>query len=121
MSEGIIKQSDAKAASFLTERQAKLGVELVTDLIKSAIKASEPITQEAIMECYWQFRSRGGTSKVFLNKWEYNSGNYKKEVNKEEFKSDWRVKNNSFTWFRANLGSAIIHGKLLVVPIIEIE
>ena len=120
----IIKHQELKPVPFtggLVKLEAQ--TELVLKLLSNAIKEDRPITKEDIIDCYLDFIFYGDRKTVYRSgldssKW----GGHNGVFTREELKTDrqWYCERLSMNWFRLHLGSAILKGKLLAIPIIEI-
>lgn len=111
-----------KPASFIYDGKYRRGVELVTSLIKKSIEENKAIEKEDILDLYWLFKSHGGTKAVFIHNYDRAKGAWEWiKATRENFGDNYRIRENAPNWFKNNLGSAIIQGKLLVIPIINIE
>ena len=116
----IARLEDVKPASFtVTKEQEYPQVKVVIDLLVSATKEQRAITKEDIVRVYANFKCRKtGT----YSRWEWKNGVWANHPNTpEELIKDWRIQYHSITWFKNVLGMAIIRGKLLVIPIIDLD
>lgn len=126
MDNQLNKLSNARAVSFIDKARSTPQETIIIDLIKLSIENNKPITQDEIIEAYvtWKEAKDGILiEKTYLH---HNPGSYhisweKKEITRNEFAALWATKIQARTWFKSNLTGAIIKGKLLVIPIIEIE
>jgi hypothetical protein len=90
-------------------------------LIKKKISEGHPITQNDILETYLDFIFKDtdhAERTVYKNHvWG------KHPVTRSEYKesSTYSLPRQAAEWFKKNLGAAIIAGKLLAIPVIEIE
>jgi hypothetical protein len=107
-------------ASFVGSGRNKPQVQLVINLIKRKIKDEQPIQSEDIIDTYTYWRINHSRSKLTLSTFIPPSWRIV-EYSAEDFKKQHSVKALSLQWFKNNLASAIIDGKLLVIPIIDIE
>ena len=111
----LIKQYNA--VSFIDGRSRKgaESVQLVIELLCKSVIEGIAITREDIKELYWIYRSKGKDSARFEVSWfKY------EEVSKGAFMADWRTERNALGWFKNNLANAILQGKILILPIINI-
>lgn len=117
-------QKQAPVASFISNLKYRNSVMLVTEMIKQAIQADKAITRDDIKHLYWIFKSANNTKPVFIDVIEGGPQGGRwivKEVDEQEFVDYFRTKENSHNWFKNNLGAAVIYGKLLVLPVIQID
>jgi hypothetical protein len=114
----IEKIPNITAASF--ERKLNKitdGQKRILNLLNENIKSGEPITMNQIIDIYFQTVSdNGDTIRI-----RYNLGWEQKTYCKYADKNDPEIRIKAINWFKNNLGSCIIKGRLLAIPIIEIE
>lgn len=108
------------AASFVAKPRNKPQVQLVIDLIKNKIQANEKIGLEDIIDIYTEWRIKCTRSKLTLQLFVYPTWRLV-DHSSEGFKQQPSVKVLAQQWFKNNLAAAIINGKLLVIPVIDIE
>lgn len=134
MNNELSKQSDIKAVSFKANTRTTPQIQLVIGLIKESIEKSKPITKDDIIDIYiqWRLTTR---NKLTLQKLSHTESRYNEywkkfmdygvyklyEVSAEEYAKSYHAGILARQWFKGNLASAIIRGKLLVIPVIEIE
>lgn len=128
MTVALIKPSNIQPASFLRSVSAKkrydLQTNLVIKLLQKSIEAKSPVTLNDIIDCYLDFVFRNGSS---VERSSYRVTNWQERdrrqyFTREELKAKkWYIEDESLNWFKKNLGAAIIKGKILAIPIIEIE
>ena len=121
----IAVQSDLQAASFSSGlTKAELQIKLVFKLLSYSIKEKKAITKNDIIECYLDYIFHGDEDIIYrkaLDWKQYNpdmTGNVTRYTIRE--KHNWYCERSALEWFKKNLGAAILKGKLLVIPIIEI-
>jgi hypothetical protein len=118
-------QRQLSAASFKNNDRSTKQVDLIVDLLTNSIKENRQITIEDIIETFLVWKEQVG-KKLILAQWnsgyqERNEHHYKyKEVSKKEFAQHWETKQKARNWFKTNLGAAIIRGKILAIPVIDI-
>lgn len=91
------------------------GQELILKLLKNSIEKGIAITTDDIVDCYFRcvskdgetVRVRGGFSSPYF---------FCNNVGKD----NQQVRARAIYWFKTNLGSCIIKGRLLAIPIIDI-
>lgn len=121
----VQKISDLKPISFGTDiRFMPPGVKHIVVLLTNSIKNSTQITRTDILNCYVDFVLETKcklTKEVYVGR---NEAGYSVwdtlEITKEEWCNLYGKKTQSLTWFQSNLGRAIVRGKILAIPIIEI-
>lgn len=134
MDTNITRQSDIKAVSFSGSSRLTIQIKLVVDLIKSSIDKNSPITKEDITSIYidWRIAAKKGLTKQVISHYESRFNEYHgkyfdhavwkhTEATREGFTAQWDTQYLARQWFKNNLAAAIIKGKLLVIPIIDIE
>lgn len=119
----LAKSNQLNAASFDSMKRGWLAVDMIINLLKTAIKEERKVTIDDIVNAYADYRikrnlgllawvrSGTGTHGRFLNK---------AKMEKEKWVESIYNKRDARTWFMKGLGAAIIEGKILAVPIIDI-
>lgn len=92
------------------------GQSLLMNLLKDAIEQKKPVTRDDIAECYIKSVAPSGSKTM----WVWDNGKYTHAFVPLK-KDSWSVKTKSIQWFKLNLGSCILKGKLLAIPVIEID
>ena len=115
--------NDISVASFAlrSNRKGVKTAELIIALINKSIEEQAAITREDIHRLYWLYKTDNETAPMQEQR-EFVSGEGWKNVvfDRESFINHWRMQRNAIGWFKAGLSSAILEGKLLVLPIIQI-
>jgi len=123
----LAKNTEIRAVSFSANTRNTPQIQLVIKLIKSSIADSRPITIDDIIATYiaWRLKYSGKklTKEIYVgNKGGHWRENYAHvEVETEEYAKLYGTKLLARQWFKSNLASAIIKGRLLVIPVIDIE
>lgn len=113
-------------ASFKNNDRSTRQVDLIVQLLADSIRNNKQITIDDIIETFLTWKKEVG-KKLILHEWnsgyqERNEYHYKfREVSKEEFAAHWETKQKARNWFKNNLGAAIIRGKILAIPVIDIN
>lgn len=118
MDNELIRQSDIKPVAFndIMVNRPRFSGHYLLKLLKDKMEAGQPITRDDISETYIKTCSKDGvTIRIRYNL------HFGKTNAIQADKSHPIVKQRALAWFKLNLGAAIIKGKLLVIPIIEIE
>lgn len=84
-------------------------------LLSEHLKNGQPITRDDIAECYIKSIAPNGK-----RTWVYKDGRYQ-HVHVFFKKDMWSVRTKSIMWFKQNLGSCIIKGKILAIPVIDVK
>lgn len=119
----LAKSTECNAVSFEGKTAHTPATKLVVELIANRVKEQQPITSDDIINLYidWKITTK---QELRTYVW-YGYNNIPREayisVGVDEYRKYYRVKNLSRAWFKNNLANAIIRGKLLVIPIIEID
>lgn len=119
---GVSKIGLQGVASFSVRRtRASATAELIIALIERSVREQLAITRDDIYILYWLYKTENETKSLPPTR-EFVSGKGWSDINfdKEAFINHWRFQRNSISWFKNGLSSAILEGKLLVLPIIEI-
>lgn len=119
----IIKPSDCGVASFdEAKNKSTFQIDCILKLLTDSIAANRVIGVDDIRNShaewcvkYAQWRSGSGW---FIRNGEKVWGRAK---TKEEWLESYCSKYRSIPWFRSHIGHAILKGKLLVLPVINIE
>lgn len=127
MTSEIIKNQDLRAASFLPLKKTHIQVEIIVNLLVNSIKNEKPITEKDIISAYIDWRIAHGKKliKRIYNGWEWKLNGHNGEwtyfeVSKDEFAELYKTPGLARHWFKVNLGAAIIQGKILAIPVIEL-
>jgi hypothetical protein len=119
----IIKQSDLQPASFVSNsREDSLQIKLILRLIKTSIANSTPITVDDIRLLHAEYALttlRNGVG------WDWfvdpdGEKRWRRAKTVEEFFKSHSRPYISIHWFKANLGAAILKGRILAIPVIDI-
>lgn len=111
----LIPQYNAVSFINTTKRKGEDSVNLVLQLLCTSIADGIAISRDDIKNLYWIFRSKGEqTARVETRAY------YFEQLSYDQFMSDWRTERNAMGWFKTNLANAILQGKLLVLPVINI-
>lgn len=120
----IIKHTELKAASF-HNGIVKLDVQvsLIIKLLMTSINENKALSKEDIINCYLDFSFRDGRETIYrkgldTSNWGGRNGIVTKDYLKNEI--PLYTEHLALDWFRKHLGSAILKGKLLAIPIIEL-
>lgn len=126
----ITRRSDVKAVSFSANNRITPQIKLVIALIKQSIERNKPISKEDIINTYCDYREMHPYAPhrrlpiFYKEEWKYSNNSRivsYKEISRAEYATTYTARLNAMQWFKGNLAAAIIKGKLLVIPIIEIE
>lgn len=119
--ESAIAKKPIQTVSFDTgANKSTLSVRLVLELIKDSLENKKPITIEDIRMAYARYAmtvKRCGTGEYYSRE----KGKYVFCKTIDEWYSRYAYKEKAINWFRGNLGSAILKGKLMVIPVIDLE
>lgn len=118
--------------STLQIAKLNLGQHTLLTAITSAVNNRKPLTFDDILDCYCRGVRRIYQREVY-NYIDISPNNWRKEFDRyEEFDIKTEYKKNSALWtytlrplvkqwFVNNIGTLVIKGKLLVLPVIEID
>lgn len=120
----VSKISELKPASFegkdrLTREQRKL-----LELLKEKIHSNLPITRNDILEFYITNIKKSPTYKNYARKWDAQYRGYSTDFNDYDirfWKDKYGIMTLALQWFKNNLGAVIIKGKVLIIPVIELN
>lgn len=120
----IVQHSELKPASFQNgSDRTYLQTKIIVDLLKRGVEEQRMLTRDDIIKCYVDFAQRDN-KKLMVWRWK-DSGdgwrNHHVELSPEEYANEWLVRQRAITWFKQNLGAAIMKGKVLAIPIIDID
>ena len=109
-------------ASFIVRKPKVIkSAELVIDLIIKSVAEHSAITRDDIIILYWLYKTDCETKDMPATDDFFTGEGWKKvSMDKQTFINHWRMQRNAISWFKAALSSAILEGKLLVLPIIKI-
>ncbi len=109
------------AVSFATEGpKITYAQHKIIEFIKEKIQAKEPITRYDILILYCETYTQNKDRTIRLYCWYKNEFGWHNKVPFIHAITTYEIKNKAIGWFKTNLGSAIVKGKLMVIPIIEI-
>lgn len=98
-----------------------LQITLIVRLLTDCLKNKTPITITKVMDTYaeWQATAK---SHIYCMRAVHENGETKhiRIKTKEDYLKYYVNPFNSRGWFKMNLGAAILKGKILAIPIIEI-
>jgi hypothetical protein len=118
------KISNIQPASFVpNNREDSLQIKLIVQLLKSSIEQGKSITLEDIRFAHAEYamtakRNASGYG-IFMD--EDGEKRYRRAKSKEEWFSSHCYPSLSVTWFKNNLGAAILKGRILAIPVIELD
>jgi hypothetical protein len=117
MENSVENISSIQPASF-ARRWDKIsdGQDKILRLLQKRIEENKPITTEDIVDCYFATTSKDGLTVRVRGNFSYDSF-FCHDVPK----TNGTARNRAIIWFKQNLGSCIIKGRLLAIPIIEID
>lgn len=116
----IAKNSELNPVNFDNSfNDLTKGQTLLLQLLVNKLETKTPITKEDIETCYIQSVSNNGIKKIFTLESNGIGGYHYRNID-TDLKTHWATKSKSLQWFKMNLGSCILKGKLLVIPVIEI-
>lgn len=120
---GVTKVLNFKPAFFNADvKPETLQVNLIIGLLKRSIENGTPITVNDIRMIHAEYAFKSYRNGCGWN-W-YKNADGEKEWRRaktvEEYFDGYCYEYKSLMWFKNNLGSAIIKGKILAIPIIEI-
>jgi hypothetical protein len=124
----IAKASGMSAVSFENRNRDTPQIKLIVNLIKRFATEQRPITAKDIIDTYMTWRTEYKNYNKFYKSqyvgYDSLSGRCKylhTEISAEEYKEGYEVKALSKTWFKNNLAAAIIKGRLMVLPLIDLD
>jgi hypothetical protein len=117
------KISDFQAANFQANtKEDTLQVKLVIKLLTDSIKTNTIITLDDIKDIHAEYvmaSKRNGTGYGWFID-DDGKKSWRRAKSKEEWKSSHCYDSLSLTWFKNNLGQAILKGRLLAIPVIQL-
>lgn len=129
---GIILQSDLKPVSFEKTRELTKGQRAIVNILIKKAGSGEMLRREDIAELYTTIEQRiyykfQGYDVVDHHPLDSRYGKEKQRVEKYEsiiltkdnIRNYWRCMNRAMQWFKNNLATCIIKGKILAIPVIE--
>lgn len=122
MDSNIQRKIDVSPASFIGIERTSWNTKCILNLLNTHIKENKVITKTDICKCYvtcifkgcplYEKREYDYTLKMYKTKI-YTYENYLNYINRPYFN------NSALQWFKTNLGSAIMKGKILAIPVID--
>lgn len=125
---GIQKISDLKPASFESKRGLTKAQEELIKLLIASAKEQRIVTMDEVLEIWVKYVKKGwdrpGTYSLLVRVGEGYNFEYERVSLKVACeRNNWvksEIKRWAAQWLKLNLGSCIIKGKILAIPIIEI-
>jgi hypothetical protein len=124
----ISRSTPLSAVSFETKNRVTPQINLVVGLIKKCVAEQRPITTNDIINIYVEWRQKHRWDNKFYTKtWQGWSGPtyvgkyHYTQITADEYKNEEDARHLSRIWFKNNLAAAVIKGKLLVLPIIDLD
>lgn len=119
----VSKISNAVPSSFespsirLTPQQSQLLI-----FLKDKVHSNSQITRDDILDFYLKNVKKSSGYKKHLQRYNHALGiwEYTGETEIRLWKNEWNIKIQAIQWFKNNLGSVILKGKILILPVIEI-
>jgi len=89
-------------------------------MLTTHLKENKPIMKDDIVSCYIESihpnKVRNTTEWYWCKEENMTRGRF---VEKQLTVNDWETRSLAMLWFKTNLGSCILKGKLLVIPVIN--
>ena len=115
---GIEKKSNLKPVSFDNGgRGLTKGQQMLLNLLSEKLKNNEPITKEDVTDLYINVQCPKRRAYRYGQLPDGTWGMMEKDIDN----TDWTMRYSSRQWFKNNLGSCIVKGKLLAIPVIDIS
>ncbi len=106
-------------ASFnVVQRKDTHQVELIVELLTRKIEAKEPVTIDDIRDIYAEYSMKKNMHRAGFR---YEDGKWIKSKTKQEWLDSWCSQWRAVPWFKQNLGAAILRGRLLAIPVIDLN
>jgi hypothetical protein len=122
-----IEKQELRAASFSGgSDRTYVQTKLIIDLLQNSLSQGKAITRDDILNCYLDFVYGQKRSIYKFGGWKW-SPYYNREVetrvavDREEAKTVYGAKIQAIQWFKSNLGAAILKGKVLAIPVIDLD
>lgn len=120
----IERISSLSAASFsANKRENTLNIKLIVDLLKTSIEKGKSITVEDIRGAHAEYSMTSIRANTGYGWYIDDDGQkrYRRAKTKKEWLSSHCYPSLSVAWFKNNLGAAILKGRILAIPVIEID
>lgn len=115
----LVKHSGLQPASFDDgKRKDTYAIQLVIDLLKRKIKTGTPVTIDDIRGIHADYSMKRDLHRAG---YKYENGQWIKAKTKQEWLDNWSSQYRAIPWFKTQLGAAILKGRLLVIPVIDLE
>jgi hypothetical protein len=121
----LSKISNSKPASFDSNSITTQGQFALVNFLKTKVEKGEIITRDDIVDFYIANVKGSEYYKVYGLK-PHSNPEYRHSVidydnySVKKWRDKYNIKTTALMWFRNNLGSCILKGKLLAIPVIEI-
>lgn len=93
----------------------------IMELLTKSINEKRPVSREAIVDAYTTTLHPSGETTIRYETYNWEQRKYEKVAKKVVVKEDWRTAQKAISWFKNNLATCIIKGRILILPVIEIE
>jgi len=118
---GLQKTSDCTAVSFNAfEKPLTKGQKMLLQLLIERQRAGEPVTKEDIKETYLNalYPNRMYEGRVYKYDPSTNTGRWVYEM--IDRSTEYGTQSRAGAWFKMNLASCIIKGKIIAIPVIDL-
>lgn len=94
------------------------GQKNILEMMQKHLSEKRPITRDDILNCWIKTAAPLG----FLREYDYKNidGTYKYIPVDRPVRECYGINSKSLQWFKVNIGTCIVKGKILAIPIIEI-
>lgn len=120
----IVLQSDMRPVSFEKQKQLTKGQKAIVDMLIQKAKSGEMLTKDDIYKLWLSVEKR------YHRIWHYYGPNPGRSPSQAASTIELTIDNmmvysgyitNAMQWFKNNLATCIIKGKILAIPVIEDE
>ncbi len=112
----IVKECSLKAVSFEKQKGLTRGQQAIYDILVKKAIAGEILTRDDMSTVYLSVETR------WYRVWDYRyNGRQDSQVlsKRELMMEDYETRRKAIQWFKSNLATCIIKGKIMAIPVIE--
>ncbi len=121
---GLVKLGDIKWMKFDEQpKEDTVSVRLIIKLLTDCINEGRQVTIDDIRGIHADYSMQRGMHRAgwVWDKKEDPNGKWVRAKTKQEWLDNYSSHYRAIPWFKTNLGNAILKGRLLVIPVINID
>jgi len=121
MSQELQKLNQINAVTFhKSANDLTNGQKVIMDMLTWHMNEKLPVTKKHIVDAFVKTKYPNGKMSRAKYEWRDN-GYYFTGTEEIDVYDNWMLTYNAMEWFKRNIGSCIVKGKIVAIPLIEIE